>query len=369
MQHLLHLCDDGLPALTADDTNLSASRTLDGDPVIAPSIPAFDSPDIRRSDSIGQLANPAALAPTARTSRRGFIMNSFVSAAAIASATAIPNVGFPASADPVFAVIERHKALSAAYDVAVNHPDVGDNSPEFAELNAISNLAGGKMIEHADVLFAFRPTSSTGVGALLRYISTLEDWQMPRGLAEPSEIEALKNLCGSLSIALAMSSGVQAIGEAARVSSAIGGSSVDPIFAAIEAHQEAAAAYSRCLVHRGELEEVLPADKRRSFARRDGIAKTDDPRFIEASEAVSGARDKMLDLAVALIDTPTTVAGVASLLKYVSETHVDDNDWMFPEYVSGGDDDEEGDLGEAYQLAVMRGASEAIQRMTWGAAA
>jgi hypothetical protein len=195
----------------ANQTILSGSRTLDGISADLTTIPAVDPHTNRCSDSADESENHPRIAPSARTSRRGFIMNSFVSAAAIASATAIPNIGFPASADPVFAVIERHKALSAAYDVAVNHPDVGDNSPEFAELNEISNLAGGKMIEHADVLFAFRPTSSAGVGALLRYISTLEDWQMPRDLAEPSEIECLKRLCRSLSIALTTSSGAAAI--------------------------------------------------------------------------------------------------------------------------------------------------------------
>jgi hypothetical protein len=37
--------------------------------------------------------------------------------------------------DPIFPVIEHHRALSAAYDAAVAHPGVGDDSPEFKAQN------------------------------------------------------------------------------------------------------------------------------------------------------------------------------------------------------------------------------------------
>ncbi len=141
-------------------------------------------------------------------------MNSIVSAAAVATATAIPNVSIPASVDPVFAIIERHKALSIAFDAAVDRNDVSDDHPEKAALDEISRHASSELIEHADILFAFRPSSSAGVGALLRYISTLKDWQMPSDLAEPSEIRCLKMLCRSLSIALARSSDTPAISQA-----------------------------------------------------------------------------------------------------------------------------------------------------------
>lgn len=140
-------------------------------------------------------------------------MNSIVSAAAVATATAIPNVSFPAAVDQVFAIIERHKVLSIAFDAAVDRNDVSDDHPEKAALDEISGHASSELIEHADILFAFRPSSSAGVGALLRYISTLKDWQMPSDLAEPSEIRCLKTLCRSLSIALARSSDTPAISQ------------------------------------------------------------------------------------------------------------------------------------------------------------
>jgi hypothetical protein len=304
-----------------DDVNLAPSGTADGNSENAASILAVDSPDIRSSDSGVEVADPAAIAPVALTSRRGFLMNTMVSAASLATATALPITSPSIAVDPVFAVIERHKALSTAYDVAVNHPDVGDDSPEFAAVNEISNHAGGEMIDHADIMFAFRPTTSAGVEALLGYISTLEDWQMPRGLTEPSEIEALKNLCGSLSIALAMSSGAQAIGEAARVSSAIGGSSVDPIFAAIEAHRSAADAHgkaceARRIVHR--IDDARYAVAADIVALRKCGADLSRLDQLEAARDHAGEleRDRVWDM---IWTAPTTANGLAALLRYCRE--------------------------------------------------
>jgi hypothetical protein len=74
-----------------DDTNLSPSRTGDGISEDAVAIPAVNPTADGRSDSVRKFAEPLPTAPPARTSRRGFLMNSIVSAAAVASATAIPN--------------------------------------------------------------------------------------------------------------------------------------------------------------------------------------------------------------------------------------------------------------------------------------
>lgn len=201
----------------AKQTILSGSRTLDGVSKNATTIPVVAPYNKPCSDNADKSANHPSIAPPAQTSRRGFIMNSIVSAAAVASGTAIPNptlaaVAIAPSTDPVFAVIEHHKALSVAFDTAADHATaIADDHPEYDELNEISGAASDEMLDHAELMFAFRPTTSAGVAALLRYISTLEVWQLPRGLAEPSEIECLKKLCRSLSIALAMSSDAAAI--------------------------------------------------------------------------------------------------------------------------------------------------------------
>jgi hypothetical protein len=104
--------------------------------------------------------------------------------------------------DPVYAMIERHKVLSIAYDKAVMHPGVGEDSPKFAAVNRISDQACTALLDHADMMFAFQPTTSAGVAALLRYIATLKDWEMPREEEEPSENARLKALCLTMAKAL-----------------------------------------------------------------------------------------------------------------------------------------------------------------------
>jgi hypothetical protein len=72
-----------------DDTNLSPSRTSDGISEDASAIPAVTAGADRRIDTDQNVANHRVIAPRARTSRRGFLMNTMVSAASLATATAI----------------------------------------------------------------------------------------------------------------------------------------------------------------------------------------------------------------------------------------------------------------------------------------
>jgi pyrroline-5-carboxylate reductase len=53
-----------------------------------------------------------------------------------------------------------------------------------------------------DVLFTFRPSTVAGVAPLLNYISTLEEWQVPRGLEESDAMQAVQKLCTSLAAAI-----------------------------------------------------------------------------------------------------------------------------------------------------------------------
>ncbi len=76
----------------ADQTNLSPSRASDGISADGTTIPAVDLHTNPCSDSADNTANHLVIVPPAQTSRRGFIMNSIVSAAAVASATAIPKI-------------------------------------------------------------------------------------------------------------------------------------------------------------------------------------------------------------------------------------------------------------------------------------
>jgi hypothetical protein len=110
--------------------------------------------------------------------------------------------------DPVYAMIESHKVISIAYDKAVNHPAVGDSHhPQGAEAERISDRAQDELLAQTKRLFTFKPSTSAGVAALLRYISSLQVWQMPGCFSEPREIKGMKDLCKSLAVALEAADG------------------------------------------------------------------------------------------------------------------------------------------------------------------
>jgi hypothetical protein len=112
------------------------------------------------------------------------------------------------AADPVYAMIESHKALSIASHKAVNHVAVGDaNHPGSAQAERISNRAMNALLAQTKRVFAFKPTTSTGVASLLRYISSLQVWQMPECFSEPREVKGMKDLCKSLAVALEAADG------------------------------------------------------------------------------------------------------------------------------------------------------------------
>jgi hypothetical protein len=110
--------------------------------------------------------------------------------------------------DPVYAMIESHKAISIAFDKAVNHPAVGDSRhSQCAEAERIFNRARKELLAQNKRLFAFKPSTSAGVASLLRYISSLPVWQMPGCFSEPREIKGMKDLCKSLAAALEAADG------------------------------------------------------------------------------------------------------------------------------------------------------------------
>ena len=105
--------------------------------------------------------------------------------------------------DPVYAMIESHKAISIAFNKAVNHPAVGNSGhPQCAEKERISNRAMKELLAQNKRLFAFKPSTSAGVASLLRYISSLQVWQLPGCFSEPREIKGMKDLCKSMVVAL-----------------------------------------------------------------------------------------------------------------------------------------------------------------------
>jgi hypothetical protein len=106
------------------------------------------------------------------------------------------------SPDPVYAMIESHKAISIAFNKAVNHPAVGNSGhPQCAEKERISNRAMKELLAQNKRLFAFKPSTSAGVTSLLQV------WQMPGHFSEPREVKGMKDLCRSLAAALEAADG------------------------------------------------------------------------------------------------------------------------------------------------------------------
>jgi hypothetical protein len=149
----------------------------------------------------GKQPSPRSILQSLRARRAGLIKDS-----------TIMTIKRPMSAikfaDPVYAMIESHKAISIAYDKAVNHPAVGDpHHPHCAEAERISDRAMKELFAQTKQLFAFKPSTSPGVASLLRYISSLQVWQMPGHFSEPREIKGMKDLCRSLAVALEAADG------------------------------------------------------------------------------------------------------------------------------------------------------------------
>jgi hypothetical protein len=94
------------------------------------------------------------------------------------------------------------------------------------------------------------------------------------------------------------------------------------IYAAIAAHMAAEQAFGAAINLREQLEKELPEDRRRSTvdADEEKIIETDDPRWIAAERAEWVAQEKEAECALALLEVrPTTLAGVATLLRYADE--------------------------------------------------
>jgi hypothetical protein len=96
----------------------------------------------------------------------------------------------------------------------------------------------------------------------------------------------------------------------------------DPIFAAIEAHKAAGAAFEAAVEREMDLEEALPKEARQSSITvwEYVIVETDDPRWIEAVKANDETCDAVDELAWAFIEhPPTTAAGAAALTAYIGD--------------------------------------------------
>jgi hypothetical protein len=112
----------------------------------------------------------------------------------------------------------------------------------------------------------------------------------------------------------------------------------DPIFAAIEAHRSMWARLGEVVTAQSRLFEMLPEEQRQSSITtwETKIVETDDPRWIASERLVSQTSDAVNESDDAILDTaPTTLAGVAAVLKYAADHVRQGNGW------GGGYEDDE----------------------------
>lgn len=173
-------------------------------PMFPPRVESVDSS--RLQPAIGQREGGERISeshkPAEGLSRRNLLGALAVLPVAMPAAAAVP--------DPVFATIERYKVRSAEYTAAMDRRVALEHeNPDRLEAEDETSRTSDALFEQRDVIFTFRPSTVAGVAALLKYISTLDDWQMPAGLDDSDGMNAVKTLCTCLAAAIEQS-GVQA---------------------------------------------------------------------------------------------------------------------------------------------------------------
>ncbi|MDH2341523.1 hypothetical protein [Bradyrhizobium sp. SSUT77] len=102
--------------------------------------------------------------------------------AALAGLAVLP-VALPGAAavgtDPIFAVIECHRELSAHYEAATSVSAKLSEGPEFDAADAVSGERSHALHCHAAVLIRSEPTTIAGVNALIHYVGGLRQWEVP----------------------------------------------------------------------------------------------------------------------------------------------------------------------------------------------
>ena len=136
----------------------------------------------------------------------------------------------------------------------------------------------------------------------------------------------------------------------------------DPIYAAIDAHKTAKAAFEGITIESAHLEETLPCELRQSCIdpEPDGvlIVETDDARWIENTRAYQRLSDAETDAAIALVNTaPVTVDGLVALLEYATAADTDGYGW--PAVLQ----DDEGTKTRSWQFFLIKSTADALSKL------
>jgi hypothetical protein len=278
--------------------------------------------------------------PKTPTTRRGFLS----SATSIAAGGALALTILPALAvdDPVFALIEKHKALEAALEATLCEQGRIEAMGEEFDDSLVDAAHAAEKSALGDLIETVPPTLA-GVTASMTYIAGLSYLQHGRlgdeiGPLLGNLAEALEGLVAGLPVAAA----------SPKIASASPSIHTDPVFEAIKLHRQL------------DEEHLAKLDLRDDILLAHGEG---DPRWQLLDRQVSDVSSAFDDAAYAFLEIePTTVAGANALLSYFAEVETERPQY-FPDYESSeseqGDDD-----CVPFGVALVRHVSEAIGRIT-----
>jgi hypothetical protein len=322
----------------ADETNLSALRTPNSDSAQNSSILGVDPIADCHRDIASKSAEPSSIAPPART-RRGFLMNSIVSAASLATATAV--AAFPTGTDSTatqfddtFARISEHRRLTLMveeicrrmngleeaipderrrnYHIRHRGTDIGkDDDPRWTSIQQ-EYWTASDALRGVAWSFCDQPaTSIEGMCAILAYAVEHEElgWEWPDSRHEFSSAGIWVGSIDEdwrLSLMKSLSRPVQGpdIPVEHRISLLELQARDDPIFAVIEKHQRA---WDELCEKCSNLDAAHTEEADRELQR--------------LHDAVDNASDDLLDV------VPTTIKGISALLGYAADHACGGNSW------------------------------------------
>jgi hypothetical protein len=105
-----------------------------------------------------------------------------------------------AGPDPIFAAIEQHRALSAAFTAACARPDYAHVVVAEPEVEDFVDAAGEALCVATERLLALQALTLPGLAAMLRYLSGLEDWQLPGHFTD--DFEDMQELSATIAQAI-----------------------------------------------------------------------------------------------------------------------------------------------------------------------
>ena len=189
---------------------IEADRVLSTPPLNSSSIQDANPPPEARAESVDSFSRQPAIGqphgqtiasdspkPAEGLPRRNAL------ACLAALLVALPATVAAIEPDPVYAAIEHFRQLSDEYTLAVERSgSMLPEDPGYCDAMDESRDACDALFEQMDVIFTFRPSTIVGTAALLKYISTLEEWQMPPGVEDGEGKKNVQAFCGSLATAL-----------------------------------------------------------------------------------------------------------------------------------------------------------------------